>query len=85
MRFSMSFNKALEIQQKQVEYYGKFYPGGVEALREEVRKISTPTAPANGDAEIDICEVNKLLPRGYHIERLVTKASNGRIRFGADD
>ena len=69
--FKMTPRDALRRQEEQIVHYGSLYPGGVEALRVEMKK-RTKLEGLDLDKEYYIGdEINKCIPRGGDIENLV--------------
>lgn len=63
----ISLRDALECQERHVQHYGDMYPGGVEALRTAVA-VRTNVKGMDLDAQLDIVEINRRVPRGHDIE-----------------
>ncbi len=66
--FAMTYNQALEIQKKQIDYYHKDGKGPLTTAGITELKSRTLPCPFDPDELRPVREINKLVPRGGDIE-----------------
>lgn len=71
--FTMTKAQALAKQAEQVEHYRQFCPD----IADRVRAHTTAECLADG-VEYPVAHINRHIPRGGAIERLIAEAHNGR-------
>jgi len=72
----MTKEKALKIQAEQIIYYSQWVPD----LANRVAAITR--ADELNDGEHDVYIINRYIPRGYEIEKIVTAHSKARFCDG---
>jgi hypothetical protein len=70
-QWDMTLADALARQASQIEWYGHRYPGGTDALRSRMASL-THTDGLDLTAMRDITAVNRLVPRGWDIEQMLS-------------
>lgn len=71
--FEMTYNEAIEIQRKQIEYYR---PRGFTAEMEQKLKAKTLPCPGDPDEKMPMHKINELVPRGASLEYLMGLNTN---------